>query len=438
MDLLRNPVRHHPWGSRTAIAELCGHRPGPLPEAELWLGAHADLSSRTVRPDGSGTSLRDRLQRDPLRQLGAECVSRWGHKLPFLLKVLAVEQPLSIQAHPSDAQAAEGFARENALGVGVDDDCRSYRDASSKPELLHALTEFHTLTGFRDPLRSVRLLRALRVPSLRRDEERLGAQPDSRGLRELLCSWFQLPDTTRRRVVSDLLQACARYIREQGEFSLECRTLLDLGAHHQHDAGVLACLLLNRVVIPPGESLFIPPGLPHVHLRGLGLEIQANSDNTLRGGLTGKHVDVGEFIRVLDFGAVEPRTDPGQCQGRYLTVFRTSAAEFELSRLQWPDAGHEAVELPSIGPRILLCTSGVAQLRTASARRAGREPRLVLRRGQSVWLPAHDSDALIEPVDPADGGVQVFFAAVRGTPILDQIPREAVFDPGIGHGVGLC
>ena len=186
MELLDNPVRPYAWGSRTVIAELLGRpSPSPHPQAELWLGAHPADPSHVVRDDVAAESLIELIDADPDRTLGADRAGRWGGRLPFLLKVLAADEPLSLQAHPSAEQAAAGFERENALGMAPDAPERNYRDPNHKPELICALTEFDALVGFREAEASVRFLRALDVPALGAYVELLAAQPGPDGLRDL-------------------------------------------------------------------------------------------------------------------------------------------------------------------------------------------------------------------------------------------------------------
>ncbi|GAA4620058.1 mannose-6-phosphate isomerase, class I [Saccharopolyspora hordei] len=412
MELLRNAVRPYAWGSRTAIADLLGRPvPTPHPEAELWMGAHPGDPSRVVRPDGEEVSLLSLLEADPEHHLGPVCVQRWGGRLPFLLKVLAADEPLSLQAHPSAEQAAEGFRLEEEAGIARNAPNRNYPDPTAKPELVCALTEFHALAGFREAQRTVRLLDELAVPSLRAHRELLAAQPDADGLRALFTTWITLPENYLREVLPELLEACVEHVRAHGEFALECRTVLELGEAYPHDAGVLASLLLNRIVLQPGEAIFLPAGNLHAYLNGTAIEILANSDNILRCGLTPKHVDVPELLRVLDFACGDMRVLKGESLDANLTAYRTPADEFELSRLDWTPAESGVVHLDSPGPQILLCTKGSIQL--TSCTHNGSVPReLRLDRGQSVWLAASDPAVQVRPVElDAEGRAQVFRAA---------------------------
>jgi mannose-6-phosphate isomerase len=405
MHRLNNRVRPYAWGSRTTIAELLG-RPVPAkhPEAEMWLGAHPGDPSAVVGADGTERSLIEVLGADPAGQLGPAVASRWGERLPFLLKVLAAEEPLSLQAHPSAGQAREGYVREEKAGIAREAGNRNYPDPTAKPELVCAVTEFHALAGFREPARTVELLRAVETPALARHVDLLAGEPNGEGLRALFTTWITLPQPAIDALLPDLLDACVVHVKEHGEFELECRTVLELSERYPGDCGVLAALLLNRLVLAPGEAMFLPAGNLHTYLNGTGVEILANSDNVLRGGLTPKHVDVPELLRVLDFSFGDMRVSTGEPNGPR-RVYRTAAPEFELSRIEWDgDDPRSEVKLEGGSPRILVCVDG--GVRAASV--DGRE--LTLARGQSMWLPAADPDVVLAP--EGDGRVRLFAATV--------------------------
>ncbi|SIK58738.1 Probable mannose-6-phosphate isomerase ManA [Mycobacteroides abscessus subsp. abscessus] len=381
MNLLRGAIRTYAWGSRTAIAEFTGRpTPTPHPEAELWLGAHP-ADPAYLETGGGAESLLEVVAADPTGQLGAASVAEFGDQLPFLLKVLAADEPLSLQAHPSAQQAADGFAREEAAGVPLNSPVRNYRDRNHKPELVVALDRFEALAGFRDPDDTVDLFRALDVEALTPYVNLLAGQSDADGLRALFTTWITLPQPSLDVLVPAVLDGAVRYLSSDDvRFVGEARTLLELGERYPADAGVLASLLLNRLTLEPGEGIYLPAGNLHAYLRGLAVEIMANSDNVLRGGLTPKHVDVPELLRVLDFSPaseahlhVETVTDGAQ------TRYRTPAREFALSRFDL--AAGEPTQVGIKGPRILLCTQGDVTLDGSGAG-------LKVRAGQSVWVPA--------------------------------------------------
>lgn len=381
MNLLRGAIRTYAWGSRTAIAEFTGRpTPTPHPEAELWLGAHP-ADPAYLETGGGAESLLEVVAADPIGQLGAASVAEFGDQLPFLLKVLAADEPLSLQAHPSAQQAADGFAREEAAGVPLNSPIRNYRDRNHKPELVVALDRFEALAGFRDPGDTVDLFRALDVEALTPYVNLLAGQSDADGLRALFTTWITLPQPSLDVLVPAVLDGAVRYLSSDDvRFVGEARTLLELGERYPADAGVLASLLLNRLTLEPGEGIYLPAGNLHAYLRGLAVEVMANSDNVLRGGLTPKHVDVPELLRVLDFSPaseahlhVETVTDGAQ------TRYRTPAREFALSRFDLADG--EPTQVGIKGPRILLCTQGDVTL-------DGSGTGLKVRAGQSVWVPA--------------------------------------------------
>jgi mannose-6-phosphate isomerase len=379
--------------------------PSDHPEAEIWLGAHPADSAHVVHEGGS-TPLLTLIDDDPGTHLGGSA-QQYESRLPYLLKLLAAEEPLSLQAHPSSAQAREGFARENAAGVPIDSPVRNYRDPNHKPELIVALTEFEALAGFRRPTETVELLDALAVPALSGYRTLLAAQPDASGLRTVFTSWITLPGQALDDMLPAVAQGCIDYLSgpartDGGRFAAEARTLLELGESYPGDAGVLAALLLNRVNLTPGQGLYLDAGNLHAYLRGTGVEIMANSDNVLRGGLTPKHVDVPELLRVLDFepADISPIT-PG-VDDRPTYLYPTPAPEFALSRTAV--AAGETVAVPGSGPRILLCTSG-----TVVAATADRQFELTVPQGSSAWIPAADESVT---VTAGSGEAEVFVASV--------------------------
>lgn len=410
MELLRNPVRAYAWGSRTAIASLLGRPvPAPHPEAELWIGAHpTDPSVLLGDPE---RSLLAAVEEDPQGQLGKPCADRFGARLPFLLKVLAADEPLSMQAHPSARQAREGFARERAQGIPLDAPQRNYKDPDHKPELVCALTEFHTLAGFRAVPSALELLHALDVRELAAYVELLNAQPDGDGLRALFTTWITLPQPALAELMPYLLAACVAHIRARGPYARECRTVLQLAEPYPSDAGVLTSLLLNHLVLQPGEATYLPPGNLHAHLHGTAVEIQANSDNVLRGGLTPKHVDVPELLRVLDFTAGDVEVQRGDCEcGRREVVYRTPAPEFQLSRLDWAAGDTEEAKLVGDGPQLLLNVAGTAVLEAGGPT---GDRTLQLARGAAAWVAAADPPVTVRSTGERE--CRVFRATVGAT-----------------------
>ena len=398
MELLRGALRTYAWGSRTAIAEFTG-RPVPAahPEAELWFGAHPGDPAWLKTAQGE-TSLLEVLVADPEGQLGSALCARFGDVLPFLVKVLAADEPLSLQAHPSADQAVEGYLREERMGIPVSSPVRNYRDTSHKPELLVALQSFEALAGFRQASRTTELLRALAVSDLDPFIDLLNDQSDADGLRALFTTWITAPQPDIDVLVPAVLDGAIQYVSSGAtEFQSEAKTVLELGERYPGDAGVLAALLLNRISLAPGEAIFLPAGNLHAYLRGVGVEVMANSDNVLRGGLTPKHVDVPELLRVLDFTPTTEERLRAQTrrEGPEL-IYETPTDEFAVAllTLDGDDLGHE-IDAPSRheGPQILLCTEGAATVH-------GKSKSLTLERGMAAWVAAEDGPIRLVAQEP--------------------------------------
>ncbi|MGW2034308.1 mannose-6-phosphate isomerase, class I [Streptomyces sp. NPDC001811] len=364
MDRLDNTIRPYAWGSPTAIPHLLGVEPTGEPQAEMWMGAHPGAPSRTAR----GT-LVEVIDADPERELGARAVAKFGPHLPFLLKILAAGAPLSLQVHPDLKQAKEGYADEERRGVPVDAPYRNYKDANHKPELICALTEFDGLCGFRDPVRAAELLDGLGVDSLKPYVDLLHAHPAEAALREVLTAILGADPEEMAHTVAEATAACTRLGGAYAPYA-------DIAHHYPGDPGVIAAMLLNHVRLQPGEALFLGAGIPHAYLNGLGVEIMANSDNVLRCGLTPKHVDVPELLRIVRFEPSDPGVLRPEASSEGEEVYETPIDEFRLSRYVLPEGG-AAHDLTRDTPQILLCTAGTV--------RAGEHE---LGPGRSVFVPA--------------------------------------------------
>src|SRR5215212_1032371 len=342
MERLTGVIQPYAWGSRTAIPEFLGSEPTGKPQAELWFGAHP-LAPSTVE----GEPLDKVVEHDPVDVVGRPSVEAFGPRLPFLLKVIAAAQPLSLQAHPSREQAEAGFAREQTAGIPRDAPNRTYRDGWPKPEVLCAMVEAE-------------------VPA----EERL-ATVFGRLLR-------LSPD--QRSVITEVVQAAEAVDQSEDPRSFT-RTARELGHHYPGDPGVLAALLMNRITLHPGEALYMPAGNLHAYLSGGGVEIMANSDNVMRGGLTPKYVNGDELLQILDFrpglrGLITPvEESPGVWR------YPTPAPEFALWRIE---AAGEPVNVPAgTSGRILLVTDGELRMRSA-------KQELDLVRGEAALLTANE------------------------------------------------
>jgi mannose-6-phosphate isomerase len=365
-------VRHYPWGSRTVIPELLGEpSPAPRPYAELWMGAHPDEPSLL----DDGRPLDKAIAADAETLLGGRVVDRFGPRLPFLLKVLAADTPLSLQAHPTTAQAEAGYAAEEAAGIPHEDPTRTFKDPYHKPELLLALTTFEALCGFRPIEGSLHCLAKLEVPELKPTIAALARG----GLRAVIPQLLGLDADRREELVSAVAASASRFVAaEDPEFINTYRWAARLAAAYPGDPGVVISLMCNHLKLVPGEAVFLPAGNLHAYLSGAGIEVMASSDNVLRGGLTAKHVDLAALIEVLDFsdGRV-PTLQPvlGPAGMRY----PVPVEDFDLTRVRLRE-DHPAT-LTTTGPQVVLCMAGRSVLTSPDGE-------LELEKGCSAFVPA--------------------------------------------------
>lgn len=395
-------VQHYEWGDPDAIPTILGRtNPQRQPFAELWAGAHPDLPSRAI-VDGVPVPL-DLLLREAAREiLGPTLVARFQGELPFLLKILAAAKPLSIQVHPNSTQALLGFERENLEGVPLDAATRNYRDPHHKPELLVALSEFYALRGFR-PLREIEQTLASTPELAPLAQSELRDQQELAALYEHIMGLDQ-PELSA--MLEPLVQRLELEERQTG-FSPQDRNYWILRAHRDFsapgriDRGLLSMFLLNLVQLRPGEAIFLPAGELHAYLQGVGVEIMANSNNVLRGGLTTKHVDPLELLRILKFregheDVLKPRVQPDE---PWLHEYRTPTAEFALGRVMLGPGNAHALQ-PG-GMRLALVTEGSVDI-------AAEGPlQLQVRQGEALLVPTGLGCRISTP-----DGVQLWLARV--------------------------
>lgn len=400
---LGGALRRYEWGSPTAIPALLGEPPDGRPAAELWFGAHPGDPSPAL-----DTTLDRLIEADPAALLGAGRADAGDAELPFLVKVLAAARALSIQVHPSRAQAQEGFAREQAAGVPVDAAQRSFKDANHKPELICALGRFEALSGFRPVAETVALFDALAWPELAPLTRRLrGADP----LRETVTALLRRPDAALARALTQRLA---------GVVDGPLRGAAVAAADFPADPGLAIAMLLNLVVLERGQALFVPAGTLHAYLRGLGVEVMASSDNVLRCGLTPKHVDADALLAIADFGEQgEPRVHPVPVPGgnagdggAAMLEYPVPVPDFRLLRVTLPAdgaAGHTrpsqraatTVPVPAAAPAIVLGTDGEVTVAAGDARldlrpgaaayaRPGRRELRLSGRGEALVVTCRD------------------------------------------------
>ena len=378
---MKNPIMPYAWGSHTAIAGLRGEAsPSSGPQAELWMGAH-DKAPSDVFYQGRWQPLDVLIRQMPGPILGPEVQAAYGDKLPFLFKILAAEQPLSIQVHPDKAMAAEGFARENRNGISLSADHRNYKDDRHKPECICALTTFSGVCGFRRPNQIIALLEPVLPKQLLPALARLEHKPAEEGIRDFFNHIMTLSQSERRVLSSRVLASCRKTEKKAMEYAW-ARTL---GEQYPGDVGILTPFILNLFSLAPGEALFLPARRLHAYFSGLGIEIMAASDNVLRGGLTSKHIDVPELMRTLDFNPapleILTPAPVNDCESQY----PSKAREFKLSVITPPpERTCQSIRKANASPEILLCTKGTAVI---SLPGKGCDP-VALTPGNSVLVPA--------------------------------------------------
>ena len=281
---LKNTIQEYAWGSHSAIADLLGQQvPADKPQAELWMGAHPKAPSY-VATDNGDQSLAALIASYPTEILGSETAHQFNQELPFLFKVLAAAKPLSIQAHPNQAWANEGFAREEALGIHFDAPDRNYKDKQHKPECICALTDFWGLCGFRNRDAMVGLLQRICPATLKNDLDILSKDSPQTALQSFFRCLMRRSVKQRAEIVNE---ACEQAGRNQAEGPV-FEWLIKLNKTYPLDIGVIFPAILNLVHLKPGQALYLQPGELHAYLDGVGIELMANSDNVLRGGIDAK------------------------------------------------------------------------------------------------------------------------------------------------------
>jgi mannose-6-phosphate isomerase len=387
---LRNQIQYYEWGSPEWIPRLTGiaNNEG-RPCAEMWMGSHPASPSLAVLPGGV-QDLGTLIAGNPRRYLGARTPAQYG-ALPFLFKLLAAEQPLSIQAHPDLERAAEGFERENRAGLAASAPGRNYRDPNHKPEIICALAPFTGMCGFREPDEIRRLLEAFVSPPgspaapavLRNGFVPLLAALDdadtSSALRNFFAALFSMSAAVRMELAPYMLSASAAV---DGELTdTQWNLMRRFAGLYPNDPALIAPLYLNIFSLDPGEAVYLRTGILHAYIHGFGVELMANSDNVLRGGLTSKHVDSAELMKVLDFSPLRPeiiRPDlrPAE-EGPSRFTYQTPCNEFSLTVMR--GGGQGAAAFIEEGPAICIVTAGEVEI-------SGRDGVTVLKQGESAFI----------------------------------------------------
>jgi mannose-6-phosphate isomerase len=384
--VLENRIQEYAWGSKTFIPEFLGKSsPARKPEAEMWMGSHPRAPSMVLH-DGNRMSLAEFIRTDPQGILGRGTAERFHNKLPFLFKVISAASPLSIQAHPGKEQAEAGFLRENMHKIPLDSPERIYRDDNHKPELICALEPFWALKGFREVEDILEITANLGISEERFCIDTLRSQPNERGLKDFFMALMNMEKDRKQHLLKDI----AERIGGLSVTSPAYEWILRLYRENPGDIGSLSPLFLNIVHLQPGEAMHIPSGQLHSYLEGSGLELMANSDNVIRGGLTNKHIDTNELVNILDFKPRLPdilRPERGDALESYYPV---KVKEFRLSviTLQDRDSSYKSSSLGSA--EIVICTEGGGQLTDVA-----KEQVMDFHRGVSLFIPAAVEQYLI-------------------------------------------
>lgn len=378
ISILKNTIQEYAWGSHTAIPKLLGKcEYSESPQAELWMGAHPKSPS-SVLIDGRWVSLVKLITDNPEDILGKNVAKKFNNRLPYLFKVLAAEKPLSIQAHPDLSRAREGFERESRLSIPLDAPGRNYKDDNHKPEIICALTPFWALNGFRKINHMVYLMEKACGQGMKEELNDLKNSKDSNRLKKFFISIMNLNPDRQKNVIDEILLNAQKYSCEDSIF----QWVIKLHEEYPGDIGIFFPVLLNLIRLEPGEAMFISSGVLHAYLKGIGIELMANSDNVLRGGLTPKHIDLHELLNVLQFtekDIVVMKPDHGQSNEKF---YLSHTDEFVLSVI-FLDKDDKYKSPEQRSAEIIFCTRGEAEIIEYGDKSMHR-----LSSGVSVFVPA--------------------------------------------------
>ncbi|HDZ9223214.1 TPA: mannose-6-phosphate isomerase, class I [Vibrio cholerae] len=375
---LNNPIKNFQWGSTSAFSDLFKiANPHQLPQAELWMGAHPNGSS-TITIDKKESTLVDAISSNPSLWLGDQS-GRYEDKLPFLVKILAANQPLSIQVHPSKEAAQVGFDKENEQGIALDAAERNFKDANHKPELVYAITPYLAMNGFRELSSIHRLFSAAILPSIKAILDPFLSNPTQETLEQLFAAILLMGEKQKASAVSELL-SFEPTLGESAEVMETFKLITELAKLYPSDVGFFSPLFLNVVELKPGEAMFLFAETPHAYLKGVGVEVMANSDNVLRAGLTPKYIDVPELLANTKFEPIKAsdlRMQPSQDGNRSVYPIPVDDFKFDIIR-------EGEFEIVSSSPEILLCIEGSVEI-------CSSQSRVSLKAGESVIIPAATS-----------------------------------------------
>ena len=365
MDLLSPNIQHYHWGDYSFIPELQGRPKGDQPEAELWMGAHPTSPSRTVESD---RGLDDIISTEPQNTLGPQA-GDFQNELPFIMKILAIREPLSIQVHPNAKQAEEGFTSVQSSLTRA----QSYSSPRGKEEVVCALTETDLKFGFREVNEIHAIIDAAGHSELSWLKESLSEETPNGSLKETIQKILSTDSDTIRSITSTVLSSdmSATVINEK-----EMLHFTDLSETYPDDSGLLLFLLMNFVTLEPGDFIYVSPGVTHAYLRGNVVEVTSNSDNVIRCGLTPKYVNAQEFLSIASFASEQPQIQtPAESLHSY-----ESPTPFMLTRLDLNEEFETAVN----GPEILISTQNNFNITN------NKGESIHVEQGQPIWMPYSD------------------------------------------------
>ncbi|WP_191601016.1 mannose-6-phosphate isomerase, class I [Marinomonas algicola] len=388
--LLNNPIIHNNWGCATSVVELFGYKnPDKKPLAEVWMGAHPKAPSKLIFND-SETELHTYINHDPVKVLGQRCSDKFNNRLPFLFKILSASSPLSIQSHPKKDQALAGWKKENSLNIPLNAPHRNYKDDNHKPELVFAVTEFHALNGFRSFSEIIDIFERVKGPILSPLVDRFSNNVTSKGLR--LFYEALMTHSGKTILIAEVIRNIHMAIREQQDKRrLQAyRLVLELIESYPDDIGVLSPLLINYVILQPGDVMFINSGTLHSYLKGTALELMANSDNVLRGGLTPKHIDITELLNTtvfepIAFNSIKIR--PQIENNHNELIFHTEAEDFQFRTIK---VENQDIIIPVSSAEILFVLSGEISIKRKSKKADHNNKHLIVRAGESCFISAEN------------------------------------------------
>lgn len=381
LELLRGCPKHYSWGSENRIPEFLGREPDGQRVAELWFGAHP-LGSATL---ASGQPLNQLIADHPKEALGHSTIFAFGNQLPYMMKLIAPEAPLSLQVHPDKGGAQYGFLAENARGLAVDDFARIYKDPNHKPELVLALTKFEALVGFAVRTQIQKRLEGLDCSLASKLSLRLTLA--ARRSVKPVVNWILDPaDGPTPKALAEFRDACqARLDANDSPCPELDRTIVHLYDAYPGDPGVLFAFTMNHVVLQAGEAIYVAPGIVHSYQHGFGLEVMANSDNVVRAGFTSKHIDGGEWLEVARFEPQPPMRIAPEHPAPGIDRFWVPVEDFVLSVYRLETG--MTMPLSTAGPRISMCVSGQVHLQT-------KDQSLVLQKGQTAFIADREGQAV--------------------------------------------